>query len=1159
MNSLLLSLSSENMIDSLIKNIYQEISSSENLLYKPIVVCPNGNVRNYIILRIAGNQSYKIATGIEFTSIETILKKLLKPGQKLVDETIFGLYSLLVLKSQPEKFEKIFSIFQNFQNEISIHKRMDLAMALGSLIVRYQKELGADWQNVIQKNDNEYKDEEILLYEKIKKLLKTKKINYSNILEKKENEIIDEFIFYEDFPNLVKSNLKKISQPIHIIGAINPIYIHLESLKYLESNIHFYQLFPYGSIENSWSKPIISILNQRLNFINNFFDLTQNTKIKKDKLEITKNLEVFQSDLISKNKNLPTFEDNSLQLIIAPSIKRELESVHAHILSKLEIDKNVSPNDFLILVPNLALYSNEIYSVFSKLNRINLDNGGYIDKYLPFIITDEVAGKESTYMLAIKDFFTVGLSEFLNRRNILSLLRHTSIQIALGFNQEDIVVISAWFDTYNFYSELSLDEKNIYENGKNPEINRMIFSFSVLLKRIRMGLFLPVNNQEIFETKEGINYLPISNINREHLSILDKLLGAHEKWENWMNFLKSPSIKLEEILDHIELNLKPNFSDFSENRSFLKLKNKLLQINSIYNENLNGIEILKIIEDIIGDDKETKSAVLENGITISGIQPVRPIPFKNIYILGLNQGNFGVNPEKSPYDLYLESEHNEGFQILKSDENAKLMLLEAILSARDNLVMSYVVQDSSDDIKELLNFRIDSDNINYFNLKNISNIKEPEIKKIFNKLFSKTGNVLGSLLETIKDSKISVPITPIPLSKYSKFYTNKEIVSNGDFIQMNSIKGNLAVAYLQSSKDKNSKYNEKDIFTLLYTNKNIKKSNIKNIDVLQDLKKVDLKKLANFIINPYEDFLDRMRGIEFDLLVDPRKENDPIELDKKSLTKKCIPYFKEFGSNFLDKIKEVIPKWKANGELPLGNWEIGNSEILNLIEETFSDLMENIKEDRIIYRINDSKLYINNIENLKTTELDNYPLLSHQWEVYGEKIIIFKTYSENSSKKYSKPELLANAMAMFFSKNTDINYSYYITYLDSDTLKLKNWENILIINDMKKVEFLEIFHEVYLEYLNEAFPYNFESIDFKKYDGDINNLEYYLKPSSEFKSNDDYEKRQRDRQRSILGNRTPTIGIPKKDKDRLIRLLNLQKNILEITGITLETKESKKV
>jgi hypothetical protein len=1142
------------MIDSLIKNIYQEILSSQNLLYKPIVVCPNGNVRNYIILRIANNDKYKIATGVEFTTIETILKKLLIPGQKLVDESIFGLYSLLILKSHREKFVKIFSILKNHQNEISIHKRMDLAMALGSLIVRYQKELGEDWQTVIQNNSNEYKNEEILLYEEIKKLLKNKKIKNSNVDEKKAEQSLDEFVFYEDFPALVKANQNKITQPIHIIGAINPIYIHLESLKYMKSNIHFYQLFPYDSIGNKWSEPIVSILNKRLNFIIDFFKIAINpkNKSKKDKSEVTSNLEVFQSSLIDNTKDLPTFDDNSLQLIIAPSTKREIEAVHAHILTKLNIDKKLTPNDFLILVPNLAIYSNDIYSVFSKLNRINLENGGYIDKIIPFIITDEVAGKESTYMLAIKDFFNVGLSEYLNRRNILSLLRHTSIQIALGFNQEDIGVISNWFDTYNFYSELSDDEKNLDEYGENPEINRMIFSFSILLKRIRMGLFLPINNQEIFKTEDGINYLPISNLNREHLSILDKLHGALEKWENWMNFMKSNSIRLEEILNHIEINLKPNFNDFSENRSYLKLKNKLLQYNSIYNENLNGIEILKIIEDIIGDDKETKSAVLENGITISGIQPVRPIPFKNIYILGLNQGNFGVNPDKSPYDLYLESGENEGFQILKSDENAKLMLLEAILSARENLVISYVVQDSSDDINELLKFRFDSDNINYFNLKNLNNIKELEIKKIFNKLFSKTGNVLGSLLETIKESKLSIPITPIPLSKYSKFYTNKELVSNGDFIHMNSIQGILSVTYLQSSKEKNSKYNEREIFTLLFANKNIKKSYLKNIDVIQDFKKVELKKLANFIINPYEDFLDRMGAIDYDLLVDPNKENDPIEYDRKSLTKKCIPYFKEFGSNFLEKIKELLPQWKASGELPLGNWEIKNTEIIDQVEYIFRDLVENIKEDRVIYRIKDSKLYINNIENLGNTSLDTYPILLHQWEVYGEKIIMFKAYSEDNSKKYSKSELLANAMAMFFSKNSDINFSYYITHIDGDNdiLKLKNLENILIINEMKKKEFFEIFQEAYLEYTSDAFPYNLENIDLKKYDGDINNLEYYFKSPSDYDPNDDYEKKQRKRQKSILGNRNPNLNITKKDKDRLIRLLNLQKELLEITGIT---------
>jgi hypothetical protein len=103
----------EELVDRLIENIFKEIQSNGNIFYKPIVICPNGNIRNYLILSIANKDKYNIASGIEFTTIEMYLKKSLFIGQKLVDETLFGLFALEVLKENRNLFPNLERIILN--------------------------------------------------------------------------------------------------------------------------------------------------------------------------------------------------------------------------------------------------------------------------------------------------------------------------------------------------------------------------------------------------------------------------------------------------------------------------------------------------------------------------------------------------------------------------------------------------------------------------------------------------------------------------------------------------------------------------------------------------------------------------------------------------------------------------------------------------------------------------------------------------------------------------------------------------------------------------------------------------------------------------------------------------------------------------------------
>ena len=1134
----------EELVEDLLENIFEEIKSSGSIFYKPIVICPNGNIRNYLVLSIANNDKYNIASGIEFTTIESYLKKSLMRGQKLVDETLFSLFALGILKENRNLFPTLEKIIQNKESEQSQNKLIDMSIAMGNLLVRYQKELGEKWFGIVN-DGHEYYSEEIILYNKVFEKIKT-------ILVKGDSH--HKFILYGELPEIVKENVELFKQPVHIIGATNLIFLHLQSLQVLTNNIFFYQLYPYISNKNNWSSPIIKNLNDRIGYITKHLNVKtiQNTS-KSIKKENTSNLTLFQDLLIGKDVTQESREDLSVQVLISPSLTREVEAIHAHILSHLESDPTLSPNDFLVLLPSLNLYANTVISVFSKKNRITFENGRYMDTNLPFILTDESAGKESSYYHAIRDFFGLGMSDSFSRRNCISLLRHTCVQNAYDLNLDEVKIIYKWFDTYKFYRELSPEEKSL--DVYKTEVKRELFSLDIMLKRIRIGLFLDPNSEEIFSTNEGIDYNPFSNLNREHLIILEKLHIIRNKWKRWQTFLKSETIEPNQLFIFVQENLKTNPLLYSERKFESKLKNFLDDLSTHFSNSLRGIEINRLILDLLSDDKETKSSILENGVTISGIQPVRPIPFKIVYILGLNQGNFGVNPEKSPFDLFDDAAKVNEFKILQSDEAAKVMLLESILSAREKLTLSFVVQESSEDLKVLLNSSNKIKDISKFNLSDYSSIEDGLIKKSINSLFSKTGNILGSLINSCKIAQLKIPFNPIPLSRYSKFYFYKNSYFTGDFIRSSDKKKAITMLY---EKEGDFSSTEKDYLRIFHLRDKTKKIDLKD-SVYEMPKRLDISSIVTFLFNPLDDFLMRLDGFYTEVQIDPNMDTDPCELIDKNLVKKIIPFLNKSHSNLKEELYGKIPIWKAKGELPLGNWELPEKEFRLKIDGILRNVYDTHKEDPIRFEIKNGIIYKEKKEFQNKNFLKNFKEIFHTWYLRNNNFINFYAYGKNTSESIARKDYLAGAIAQFLLEENS-KHSYSFGYLEKGILKVGNISDSreLIIDANSIHQFQNLFSKLVKEYLISPFPYDLSSLEIKKYKGSLHDFDDLFKKDSYDYKDKTYESLQRNSKNLILGDRVPNAKTKDDDLLRIQRIIELQKEFLSLTGL-LHTENSEPI
>jgi exodeoxyribonuclease V gamma subunit len=85
----------------------------------------------------------------------------------------------------------------------------------------------------------------------------------------------------------------------------------------------------------------------------------------------------------------------------------------------------------------------------------------------------------------------------------------------------------------------------------------------------------------------------------------------------------------------------------------------------------------------------SRGAYLADGVVVSSFQPMRPIPFRHIFVMGLGEGNFPVTDPNDPLDL---RRADPQLGDILGRERDEYMFLETLLSARDRVWLSYVGQ-----------------------------------------------------------------------------------------------------------------------------------------------------------------------------------------------------------------------------------------------------------------------------------------------------------------------------------------------------------------------------------------------------------------------------------------------------------------------------------
>ncbi|MCK5819765.1 MAG: exodeoxyribonuclease V subunit gamma [Psychromonas sp.] len=593
-------------------------------------------------------------------------------------------------------------------------------------------------------------------------------------------------------------------------------------------------------------------------------------------------------DLDASSRIVIKDNDDSFCIHLAHSVMREVEILHDNLLSLFEKDRNLTPKDIIVMMPNIDLYAPYVQAVFSGLGSQG-DHQNWKQK-IPFTISDVSAQQESPILMSFLHLLNLNQTRY-TREDVLGLLEVPAILNRFKINQSDFVLLKKWIDESGI--RWGLHNKSALQ-WDLPELTQNSWLFG--LKRMLLGFAMGDSMFEGISAYDEVQGLQGDLLGRfidfiDELISLESTLTKDHTAIQWQLFIYQ---------------LVENFYFEDEDNSAL-LSSIRKQIDSLvtHTQAAQYTQTLSLFVLIEHFEKHLLTALdsqrfLAGKVNFCALMPMHSIPFKVVCLLGMNDGQYPRNIVPLGFDL-MAGHRKRGDRSRREED--RYLFLEAIVSAQDKLYISYVGRNINDNsekmasvlVRELLNYCLQSFTLKAFQ-KDASDRAEKALSNFIHQQY--------------------------PMQSFSGFYYT------GQFKTYN----NQWWPAIRDNEIKGDPIDEK----------------IKIVLAHEQIKEVQIKQLINFLKHSCKFFFTQRLGVYFELEEGTLDDNEPFLLNGLEKYKLKEQQFEHalYGKSQIALFAEL----KAKGELPLGEFAplIFNQNLQNMqdlaciVKDYFVDELEAI-------------------------------------------------------------------------------------------------------------------------------------------------------------------------------------------------------------------------
>lgn len=406
--------------------------------------------------------------------------------------------------------------------------------------------------------------------------------------------------------------------------------------------------------------------------------------------------DIFQlrsvQDCRELGRRIDVNQDDSIRFVETHSRQREIEVLHDLLLNEFESAKQkgdtLEPKEILIMAPDINVYVPHIEAVFGRFSRY----GDHADKrYIPFHIADQSARQQHPIVAAFESLLAITRSRF-EATDLLSLLDIPALRASYDIEEVDVATLKSWIEHANIRWGLSKEQRQSLGLESASDQNTWFFG----LKRMLLGY--SVGEGDIWQGV--LPYGEIGGLDARILGQMHRLVDdVHSIWQSFLQpkTLVEWGSALQSVLDTFFTAEKD-----SERRVISRIEEQieLLEaqvVASGVDEELVAIDVVQ--ETFMGqlDEPALSQRFLSGSVNFATLMPMRAIPFKQVYLIGMNDDDYPQVSTPMDFDLMV-GDYRPGDRSRRED--ARYLFLEAVLSARDKLVISWQGRSAKDNSEQ---------------------------------------------------------------------------------------------------------------------------------------------------------------------------------------------------------------------------------------------------------------------------------------------------------------------------------------------------------------------------------------------------------------------------------------------------------------------------
>ncbi|GIZ53695.1 RecBCD enzyme subunit RecC [Noviherbaspirillum aridicola] len=383
----------------------------------------------------------------------------------------------------------------------------------------------------------------------------------------------------------------------------------------------------------------------------------------------------------------PAEDDRSIEFHVAHSAQREVEVLHDRLLSLLAEPGStpLRPRDIIVMVPDIDVFSPAIRAVFGQY-------GERDRRHIPFAIAD-TSERQGNPLLVALDWLLRLPEQRCLQSEVRDLLDVPAIAARFGVDEADLPRLAQWIAESGVRWGLDHAHRESLGLGPAGEHNAWIFGMRRMLLGYASGNGGPWAGIE--------PYGEVGGLDAGLAGCLAALVSSLLEWRQVLNTPAPPA----QWGERARRLLSAFFLAGDEAGRLL-----LSRLDQCLQAWLDDCDSAGFAEEIplavareawLGgiDEQSLTQRFVSGGVTFCTLLPMRAVPFRVVCLLGMNDGDFPRRAQRADFDLLAAPQMaRPGDRARREDD--RYLMLEALLSARDKLYISWCGRNVRDNTEQ---------------------------------------------------------------------------------------------------------------------------------------------------------------------------------------------------------------------------------------------------------------------------------------------------------------------------------------------------------------------------------------------------------------------------------------------------------------------------